>query len=249
VVLQTRCGAFRSLPEKPDERMWPDAHVCRLNPAANHRWIRIVLLLAFYAGLIAGGRWVGMAIEERLQLSGLAGGGMPYLGGIAAILLAYIILTAIPFVPGTEIGVALLMVLGAKVAAFVYLSTIAALTLSFSLGRLVPEHRLAAWLRRHGIVRAATLIEAFARLGPHGRDRYLTQHAPRWLKPWLVNHRMLTLIALVNLPGNTLLGGGGGIALVTGLSKLMSFPQFLLGVAIAVAPVPVVVIASSWLGG
>ena len=207
------------------------------------------MLLLFYAGLIAGGRWLGMATEDRLQVSSLADGGMAHLGGIAAILLAYIVLTAIPFVPGTEIGVALLMVFGAKVAVIVYLSTIAALTLSFTLGRLVPEHRLAGWLRRHGIDRVAVLIEAFARLGPHGRDRYLTQHAPRWLKPWLVNHRMLTLIALVNLPGNTLLGGGGGIALVTGLSKLMSFPQFLLGVALGVAPVPVAVIASSWIGG
>jgi hypothetical protein len=207
------------------------------------------MLLVFYAGLIAGGRWVGMAIEDRLQVSSLADGGMPYLGGIAAILLAYIVLTAIPFVPGTEIGVALLMVFGAKIAAFVYVSTVTALTLSFTLGRLVPERRLAGWLRRHGIDRVAVLIEAFARLGPHGRDRYLTQHAPRWLKPWLVHHRMLTLIALVNLPGNTLLGGGGGIALVTGLSKLMSFPQFLLSVSLAVAPVPVAVIAASWIGG
>lgn len=207
------------------------------------------MLLVFYAGLIAGGRWVGMAIEDRLQVSSLADGGMPYLGGIAAILLAYIVLTAIPFVPGTEIGVALLMVFGAKVAAFVYVSTVTALTLSFTLGRLVPERRLAGWLTRHNLFRAAALIEAFARLGPHGRDRYLTQHAPRWLKPWLVNHRMLTFIVLVNLPGNTLLGGGGGIALVTGLSKLMSFPQFLLSVSLAVAPVPVAVIASSWIGG
>lgn len=211
--------------------------------------MKLALLVVFYAGLIAGGRWAGMAIEERLQVSSLADGGMPYLGSIAAILLAYIVLTAIPFVPGTEIGVALLMVFGAKVAVIVYLSTITALTLSFSLGRLVPEHRLAGWLRRHGLDRGAALIEAFARLGPRGRDRYLTQHAPRWLKPWLVNHRMLTLIALVNLPGNTLLGGGGGIALVTGLSKLMPLPQFLLSVALGVAPVPVAVIASSWLGG
>ncbi|MCC0035612.1 MAG: hypothetical protein H6887_10150 [Hoeflea sp.] len=218
-------------------------------PNRTRRWIRIVLLVVFYAGLIAGGRWAGMAIEDRLQVSSLADGGMPFLGGIAAVLLAYIVLTAIPFVPGTEIGVALLMVFGAKVAVIVYLSTIAALTLSFSLGRLVPEHRLAGWLRRHGLERVAVLIEAFARLGPRGRDRYLTQHAPRWLKPWLVNHRMLTLIALVNLPGNTLLGGGGGIALVTGMSKLMSYPQFLLGMALGVAPVPVAVIASSWLGG
>ena len=191
-------------------------------------------------------------IEELLRavrVAAAAQAGMPYLAAVGAVLIAYIVLTAIPFVPGTEIGVALLMVLGAKVAVIVYLSTITALTLSFSLGRLVPEHRLAGWLRRHGIDRVAVLIEAFARLGPRGRDRYLTQHAPRWLKPWLVNHRMLTLIALVNLPGNTLLGGGGGIALVTGLSKLMSYPQFLLGMALGVAPVPVAVIASSWLGG
>ena len=213
------------------------------------KWIRIALLIAFYGCLIAGGRWLGMAIENSLQVSSIAQAGMPYLGGIAAILLAYVVLTAIPFVPGTEIGVALLMVFGAPVAIVVYLATITALTLAFAVGRLVPERKLAGWLKRRGIVRAAALIEAFERLGPHGRDRYLTQHAPRWLKPWLVDHRMITFIVLINLPGNTLLGGGGGIALVTGLSKLMSFPQFLLGVCLAVAPVPIAVIATSWFGG
>lgn len=207
------------------------------------------MLIGFYGCLIAGGRWLGMAIEDRLQVSSITQAGMPYLGGIAAILVAYIVLTAIPFVPGTEIGVALLMVFGAPIAIVVYLSTITALTLAFAVGRLVPERRLAGWLNRHGFDRAAALIEAFQRLGPDGRDRYLTQHAPRWLKPWLVDHWMITFVVLINLPGNTLLGGGGGIALVTGLSKLMSFQQFLLGVCLAVAPVPIAVIAASWFGG
>ncbi|MEM5495107.1 hypothetical protein [Hoeflea sp. AS16] len=220
-----------------------------MSSSRTRQWIRAGMLLAFYGCLIIGGRWLGMKIESSLQVSSIAQTGMPYLGAVAAILLAYVVLTAIPFVPGTEIGVALLMVFGAKVAVIVYLSTITALTLSFTLGRLVPEHRLAGWLRRHGIERVAVLIEAFARLGPHGRDRYLTQHAPRWLKPWLVNHRMITFIVLINLPGNTLLGGGGGIALVTGLSKLMSFPQFLAGTCLAVAPVPIAVVATSWFGG
>ncbi|MEM5473026.1 hypothetical protein WNZ14_14935 [Hoeflea sp. AS60] len=213
------------------------------------QFLRLALIAGFYLCLIAGGRWLGMTIEEQLQLSNLAQADMPYLGTLAAVLAAYIVLTAIPFVPGTEIGVALLMVFGAPVAVVVYLSTITALTLSFTLGRLTPERKLAGWLKRRGLVRAAALIEAFARLGPEGRDRYLTQNAPRWLKPWLVNHRMITFIALINLPGNTLLGGGGGIALVTGLSKLMSFPQFFLSVAVAVAPVPIAVVLAGWIGG
>ncbi|MEP3438560.1 MAG: hypothetical protein ABJN75_17525 [Hoeflea sp.] len=213
------------------------------------RWTRIALLLAFYGCLILAGRWLGMAIEAHLQVSSITQAGMPYLGVVAAILVAYIVLTAIPFVPGTEIGVALLMVFGAPIAAIVYLSTIAALTLSFTLGRLVPEHRLAAWLARHGFVRASRLVAAFERLGPEGRDRYLTQTAPRWLKPWLVDHRIITLVMLINLPGNTLLGGGGGIALMTGLSKLMSVPQFMLCISLAVAPVPIAVLLASWWAG
>jgi len=206
------------------------------------------MLIAFYGCLIAGGRWLGMAIEDRLRVTTIAQAGMPYLGAIAAILLAYIVLTAIPFVPGTEIGVALLMVFGAPIAIVVYLATIMALTLAFAVGRLVPERKLAGWLTRRGFERAAALIEAFERLGPQGRDKYLTQTAPRWLKPWLVDHRMITFIILINLPGNTLLGGGGGIALVTGLSKLMPVPQFLLSVCLAVAPVPIAVVMTSWLG-
>jgi hypothetical protein len=45
----------------------------------------------------------------------------------------------------------------------------------------------------------------------------------------------------LNLPGNTLLGGGGGIALMAGLSGLYPMPAYLTTVAIAVAPVPLLV--------
>lgn len=213
------------------------------------RWIKVAILLLFYGCLIIGGRWLGIAIEESLQVTNIAQADIPYLGAVAAILVAYVVLTAIPFIPGAEIGMALLMVFGARVAVIVYLATIAALTLSFSLGRLVPERRLAEWLEHRGFVPATALVRAHVRLGQEGRDRYLTQNSPRWLKPWLVDRRMITLIVLINLPGNTLLGGGGGIALVTGLSKLMSAPQFLLCVAVAVAPVPIAVMVTSWFGG
>jgi hypothetical protein len=211
--------------------------------------LRLALLAGFYLCLIFGGRWLGLVIEDGLRELGLDKAGVPYLGAVAAILLVYVILTAIPFVPGTEIGVALLLVFGAPIAPIVYLSTIAALSLAFAVGRLVPEPKLAGWLARHGFFKLAGLIDAFVRLGPERRDRYLTRTAPRWLRPWLVDHRMITFVVLINLPGNTLVGGGGGIALVTGLSKLMPVRQFLLGVALAVAPVPIAVVLASWLGG
>lgn len=209
------------------------------------RWSKVALLLVFYGGLILGGRLLGLSIEEGLRVSDLSAG-MPYLGAVAAVVLAYIVLTAIPFVPGTEIGVALLMVFGARIALVMYLATVAALTLAFAVGRLAPGRRLAAWLGRRGLIRAAAVIEAFERLSPRGRDRYLTQTLPGWLKPWLVDHRMITLIVLINLPGNTLVGGGGGIAMMTGLSKLMPFSHFLAAVLVAVAPVPVAVMMAGW---
>lgn len=211
------------------------------------KYFKLALLAGFYLCLVLGGRWLEQVIEDSLHVSGLSQAGMPFIGAVAAILLLYILLTAIPFVPGTEIGLALLMVFGAKVAGIVYLSTVAALSLAFALGRLVPERRLAAWLLRHGFDRTAGLIETFAQLDPAERDKYLTQNAPRRLVPWLTRHRAITLIVLINLPGNTLLGGGGGIALVTGLSKLMPVKQFLISVAIAVAPVPLAIISMAWM--
>jgi hypothetical protein len=43
---------------------------------------------------------------------------------------------------------------------------------------------------------------------------------------------------LLNLPGNALLGGGGGIGLIIGMSRLIPFHKYLLLIAVAVAPVP-----------
>jgi|GEM_PF-1650387 len=151
--------------------------------------LKLALLAGFYLCLILGGRWLERVIEDSLQVSSLGQAGMPVVGTVIAILLIYIALTAIPFVPGTEIGLALLMVFGAQVAGIVYLSTFSALVLAFAVGRLVPDQRLAAWLLRHDFTRTAGLIETFYGLSPVERDHYLTQNAPRRLVPWLTRHR------------------------------------------------------------
>ena len=55
----------------------------------------------------------------------------------------------IPFVPGIEIGVALMLLLGSHGVILIYLCTLIALALSFLLGRLVPMYcivRVFDWL-------------------------------------------------------------------------------------------------------
>ena len=54
----------------------------------------------------------------------------------------------------------------------------------------------------------------------------------------LVRHRYLTMIVLLNLPGNSLVGGGGGLALAAGMSGFFRFPMFFATLLVAVAPVP-----------
>jgi hypothetical protein len=48
---------------------------------------------------------------------------------------------------------------------------------------------------------------------------------------------------LINVPGNAVIGGGGGLAFAAGMSGVFSVPAFLLTVAIAVLPVPLAIFA------
>jgi hypothetical protein len=56
--------------------------------------------------------------------------------------------------------------------------------------------------------------------------------------------RFLLIPLLLNLPGNAVIGGGGGIAMLAGFSRLFSFPVFVAMTAVAVSPVPLLIILS-----
>jgi len=60
--------------------------------------------------------------------------------------------------------------------------------------------------------------------------------------------RLLALIVLINTPGNTIIGGGGGIAMAAGYSRSLTYPAFLACIAVAVAPVPAMVLVAEHLG-
>ncbi|MDH4093862.1 MAG: hypothetical protein OEV81_03655 [Betaproteobacteria bacterium] len=105
--------------------------------------------------------WLGRHIEPHTAAApaGLTG------FAVAALAATYVAAMALPFVPGIEIGMALMLLLGGK-----------------------------------GIALA------------------------------------------INLPGNALIGGAGGIGLVAGMSGILSFPRYALTIAAATTPVPVLML-------
>jgi hypothetical protein len=111
-----------------------------------------------------------------------------------------------------------MLVLGAPGIVLVYLCTQLALALSYLGGRRVP---------------AAALARAFAFFGMGRAHRLVTSPAAAIPRPGLA------LAALLNLPGNAVIGGAGGIGMLAGITRVLSFPRYLLLVALATTPVPV----------
>ncbi|MDX1431752.1 MAG: hypothetical protein R3286_04820 [Gammaproteobacteria bacterium] len=160
---------------------------------------------------------------------------------VAAVL--YSVLLAIPFVPGVEIGLAIIGMFGPKIVFLVYLCTLAGLAISFAFGRLVSQRSLIAFLDELKLHRTCAVLREIEPLGIQDRLAYLVRHAPSSLAPVLLRHRHLTLAVALNLPGNFLIGGGGGIALIAGISRLYSVAGFIATIALATAPVPLVILA------
>ncbi|MDA9981547.1 hypothetical protein N9H39_02185 [Gammaproteobacteria bacterium] len=160
---------------------------------------------------------------------------------IIATAILYAILIAIPFVPGIEIGVALIMVLGADMAFLVFVFTILGLSISFMCGRLVPHHILQKMLNTLSLHRAGKLISDLAPLDPDQKLQLISSRAPsKWI-PTLLRFRYVAVAVALNIPGNAIVGGGGGICLLAGMTRMFGISRFLLTLAIAVSPVPLLI--------
>ena len=203
-------------------------------PSKKKRLSRIAILLAIIILLNFAGTWLGQQInfqlfprhESMLQ------------GALLIALLLYILLMATPFMPGLEVGMAVMFLFGSKSALLVYFCTIVALSISYTIGRFFPlsiVRRLLKWLY---LEKASELVIELEPLAQQERLEYLSGKAPSRIAPFLLKHRFVTIALLLNLPGNALIGGGGGIGLVVGMSRLVPFHTYVLVMAIAVSPVP-----------
>ena len=166
-------------------------------------------------------------------------------GMMLALLMVYALLIAVPFVPGIEIGLMLLAVEGAWIAPWLYLATIAGLLFAYGAGEWVPYTRLHRILADLHMRRACALLEHINPLSREERIMMLRDNAPKLLRPFLTRYRYLFLAGVINLPGNALIGGGGGILFLTGLSRLFRPTAVALTLALAVMPVPL----SVWVFG
>jgi hypothetical protein len=159
----------------------------------------------------------------------------------------YIGLMAMPFLPGVEIGLVLMAMLGHKGILVVYICTLVALGISYGIGRLIPPNALVAFLRWMHLARAAAMMKRFYSVEAEERLDFLAQRLPSRTLPALLRRRYLVLAVLLNLPGNALIGGGGGLAMIAGMSRLFPFPAYFLLISVAILPGPIVVMLSkSW---
>jgi len=206
-------------------------------PSKKKRFSRIAIVLAIIILLNVAGTWLGQQINFQL---------FPrhdtILQGVLLIaLLIYILLMATPFMPGIELGLAVMLLLGSKSALLIYLCTLIALSISYTIGRFFPLRLVLRFLKWLYLEKASELITQLEPLDQQERLAFLNRKTPTKIAPFLIKHRFVTIAVVLNLPGNALIGGGGGIGLVVGMSNLVSFYKYFLVMAVAVLPVPLCV--------
>ena len=209
--------------------------------SAKKRW-RAVAKLIFLALLILVANLVAdwVVADLKLELRPSNEDAVHQVLMISA--LVYALLLAIPFVPGVEIGLALIGMIGPGIVFLVYVSTIAGLTISFFVGRLMSLQGLIKLFEALRLANVARLLSQIEPMDSNDRLRFLISKAPSRIVPILLKRRHLALAIAINLPGNIVVGGGGGLALIAGVSRLFSIPAFLVTIALATAPVPVAVL-------
>lgn len=220
------------------------AEARRVGVAQAGRRIALVLLMAAAAVACTvplGPWWQGMPqalVDAQSTVASMrAGAGVSTLLLLAA---GYALALAVPFVPGLELGLLIMIAFGPVGAVVAYGATLLGLSLSYAAGQQLPASAIGRSRYCAGLLAQPAQHNG---LGPAWLTAgHVTQRgSPRWLAQ-LDKHRYLALAVGLNLPGNAVVGGGGGIALLCGLSRQFVYRRFLLTVAIAVAPLPLLVL-------
>lgn len=199
--------------------------------------VRVVALVA----LVLAATWGAHMIRDALNLTIMPVNERQVHRAIMLGTVAYIGLLALPFVPGAEIGIAMLTAFGAAIAPLVYAATVCAMMLAYLVGRLLPIRALARLLTFLRMRRAAELVERAAPLSREARLAMLLEGAPPRTLALALRYRYAALALAVNVPGNAVIGGGGGIMMMAGLSGIFAPLPTVLAVMLAVSPVPLAV--------
>lgn len=202
---------------------------------------RLILRLAVIGLLV----WAGLALFGWLQghIADLedAARARAMTTLVIVATLAYAAIIAIPFVPAIEIAIALMVMEGPVIAPFVWSATVLGLLIAYVIGRRVSLNWLHGLFRDLHMIRACDMVYRIQTEPPENRLANLAERLPRWIAPLATRYRYGLLALLLNVPGNVALGGGGGIMMAAGISRLFSPGWTTLTVALATAPVPLAV--------
>ncbi|WP_159086963.1 hypothetical protein [Loktanella sp. Alg231-35] len=204
----------------------------------SHRFWRIALKLLVVFAFVFVMKLGIDALMAKIALFESDAAARAMTGLLITVMIGYAILLAIPFIPGVEIGIAILLLEGAPAAPMVYLATVAGLLLAFFIGQYAPLPRLIRFANDVYLYRIAGLLERIKLTPRKDRLDAMQDRLPRWLAPIFCNYRYVTLGLAVNLPGNIALGGGGGIMMAGGLSRLFQTRLTIITVILATLPVP-----------
>ena len=198
---------------------------------------RVALTLVVWSMLIVIGHGVTHLGEAKstvlfLELREIMG-----FAGFALLACAYALFLAMPFVAGLEIGLLIMAVFGVKGVLVAYCGTIIGLNLAFSVGRLLPVSLLNRGREKLTQQQGSEDFDGLLERLTAGQS---------WLSRFggsLLRNRYLILGLCFNFPGNSIVGGGGGLSMLAGINRrLIYWPYFFLVSIIAPLPVPLLVL-------
>lgn len=117
-----------------------------------------------------------------------------------------------------------------------YICTFIGLNIAFAVGKLASKY----WANRRN-----THYKHDPQPSPWQsiiiQNRYFSPRAKDFMQRHIQQHKYLSIGILLNLPGNWIVGGGGGIALLSGCHPSNSWPKFALTVVLATSILPILV--------
>lgn len=191
-----------------------------------------------YIALMVGGVMLGNWLFSSIRIDAQSATAMPIIWMLVPVFIIYFICSGLPFVPASEIGFGLLIIFGGEIAPLVVAVAAAGLITSFLVGRFVSKRQLARFLEYFGLVRAPAFLRKLRTMTSNQTLDYLLSDAPRKLGPIMLKYRYLGIVALLNIPGNAVIGGGGGIAFMAGVSGVFGTTGFIIATIIGVLPYP-----------
>ena len=208
----------------------------RTNPAPTpikpSFYFRYFVIAAFLIAAIGMDYWIGseLGVGQKILETARDKEGICILVAGGSL---YILLLSLPFIPGVELGILLMCAYGKEGIVFVYFATVLGLVISFLMGRVLPKTWVKSLSKKLGFYQSGEnqSDEIIFMLDKFFRDN-------KWLSTLLINYRYLAIGLLLNMPGASFIGGGGGISFACGISRNISMKLFLLTVVMAVSPVP-----------